>query len=151
MLYSGRDTFAIKEWLAADGDTRDVKDATLNDGVACDAIGCIGTLKDGRLVSMALTAEAFAEDCARAAVVVSPRQAPGDCAALLIDRRAWRANGAIALRAAGENFEMTVARPPASERPWAPAIGAASDTSVTAVRPAARDATPRLEDLEEGD
>ena len=48
VLYSGRDSFAIKEWLAADGDTRDVKDASLREGVRCDAIGCIGTLKDGR-------------------------------------------------------------------------------------------------------
>jgi competence protein ComEC len=100
-LYSGGDTFASKEWLAADGDTRDVKDAGLHDGVRCDAVGCIGTLKDGQLVSMALSAEAFAEDCARAAVVVSPRQAPGDCAARLVDRRVWRANGASGLRLVG--------------------------------------------------
>ncbi|MGH6683343.1 MAG: ComEC/Rec2 family competence protein, partial [Pseudolabrys sp.] len=71
VLHSGRDTFAIKEWLAADGDGRAVKDPTLNDGVRCDTIGCIGTLKGGRLVSMALSSEAFAEDCARAAVVIS--------------------------------------------------------------------------------
>ena len=32
-LASGRDTFAIKEWLAADGDGRDAKDKTLHDGV----------------------------------------------------------------------------------------------------------------------
>jgi competence protein ComEC len=150
VLSSGRDTFAIKEWLAADGDTRGVKDATLKDGVRCDAIGCIGTLKDGRPVAMALSAEAFAEDCARAAVVVSPRQAPGDCAALLIDRRAWRANGAIGLRAVGGGFEMTPARPPSSVRPWAPVLQPAGDAT-TRLRPGARDATPRLEDLEEGD
>src|SRR5450631_1319178 len=41
------------------------------DGVKCDAAGCIGRLFDGRLVSKALSAEAFAEDCAHAAVVVS--------------------------------------------------------------------------------
>jgi competence protein ComEC len=118
LLHSGRDTFAFKEWLAADGDTRDAKDTSLHDGVRCDAVGCIGKLKDGRLVSIALSAEAFAEDCARAAVVVSPRQAPGDCGALLVDRRAWRANGAIGLRLVGGRFEQTVARPPGYERLW---------------------------------
>ena len=81
VLHSNRDSFAIKEWLAADGDARTVKDATLHDGVQCDAAGCIGRLTDGRLASQALSVEAFAEDCARAAVVVSPREAPGDCAA----------------------------------------------------------------------
>ena len=81
VLHSNRDSFAIKEWLAADGDARTVKDATLHDGVQCDAAGCIGRLTDGRLVSEALSAEAFAEDCTRTAVVVSPREAPGDCAA----------------------------------------------------------------------
>jgi competence protein ComEC len=48
VLTSGRDTFAIKEWLAADGDARTVKDANLRDGVRCDAVGCIGKLADCR-------------------------------------------------------------------------------------------------------
>jgi competence protein ComEC len=79
VLHSGRDTFATREWLAADGNERTVKDASLNAGVRCDEIGCIGHLADGRLVSMALAPEAFLEDCARAAVVISAREAPGGC------------------------------------------------------------------------
>ena len=75
MLSSGRDTFAIKEWLMADGDGRLPTDKTLHGGVRCDAIGCIGRFTDGRLASMVLNVEAFAEDCARAAVVV--QRAPG--------------------------------------------------------------------------
>jgi competence protein ComEC len=71
VLRSSRDIFAVKEWLAAGADARTPKDASLNTGVTCDAIGCIGRLADGRLASMALDVEAFAEDCARAAVVVS--------------------------------------------------------------------------------
>ena len=60
----------------ADGDGRDPKDARLHVGVQCDTAGCIGRLADGRLVSVALSVEAFAEDCARAAVVISARSAP---------------------------------------------------------------------------
>lgn len=149
VLTSGRDTFAIKEWLAADGDARTVKDANLRDGVRCDAVGCIGKLADGRLVSFALSPEAFAEDCARATVVVSPREAPGDCAARLIDRKAWRANGAMALRWTGDHFEQRAARPRGYERPWA--RGPRVESEPATVRPAARDATPRSEDLEPGD
>jgi competence protein ComEC len=150
ILHSSRDTFAIKEWLMADGDGRDAKDASLRDGVQCDAVGCIGRLADGRLVSFVLSVEAFAEDCARAAVVASPREAPAACAALLIDRKVWRANGAIALRWTGDRFELSAARPPGYERPWA--RGPNSTESVPALkRPAAPDATPRAQDLEAGD
>jgi competence protein ComEC len=117
--------------------------------VRCDD-GCIGRLKDGRLVSMALAPEAFAEDCARAAVVVSVREAPGDCAAILIDRTVWRATGAIALRWLGDRFEQTLARPPGIDRPWARAPALAA-TSPSPMRPASSDATPRQEDLEAGD
>lgn len=151
MLHSGRDTFATKEWLAADADARTVKDASLHDGVNCDAVGCIGRLPDGRLASMALSVEAFAEDCTRAAVVVSPRVAPGGCAAVLVDRRAWLDHGAMTLRWTGDRFEVSAARPSGYERPWARPPRTASESSVTPVRPAARDATPRTEDLEEGD
>jgi hypothetical protein len=121
------------------------------DGVKCDAAGCIGRLFDGRLVSKALSAEAFAEDCAHAAVVVSSREAPGDCAALLIDRKAWRADGAIALRWTGNRFELSAARPARYERPWAPAPHEPASTAQAPTRPAASDATPLVEDMEPGD
>ena len=92
VLRSARDSFALKERLAADADARTPKDVSLNKGVTCDAIGCIGKLTDGRLASMVLEIEAFAEDCARAAVVVSAREAPSSaCAATLVDRDVWRA------------------------------------------------------------
>lgn len=149
VLHSGRDTFAVKDWLAADGDARAPKDATLSEGVRCDAAGCIGRLKDGRPVAFALTIEAFAEDCARAAVVLSAREAQTACAATLIDRKVWRAQGATSLRWTGERFEIEMARPPGTDRPWA----RAQDTPAAAApsRPAARDATPRVEDLSADD
>jgi competence protein ComEC len=150
VLTSGRDTFAVKEWLAADADARNPKDPTLRNGVRCDPAGCIGKLADGHLASMALSVEAFEEDCRRAAVVVSAREAPGDCAAFLIDRKMWRSNGAIGLRWVGDRYELSAARPSGYERPWArpPRI---VETAPVIGRPAARDATPRADDLEPGD
>ncbi|MGH6788656.1 MAG: ComEC/Rec2 family competence protein [Pseudolabrys sp.] len=150
VLRSGRDTFAIKEWLAADADARTPKDKSLGEGVRCDEAGCVGHLANGKLVSMALSAEAFAEDCARAVVVISPREAPSACAALLIDRNVWRANGAMALRWTGEHFEQTAARPAGYERPWAqgPRVPAEA-AQTTPTKP--RDATPKADDLEAGD
>src|SRR6185312_9081079 len=49
LLHNGRDTFAVKEWLAADADGRQPKDASLATGTRCDAAGCIGVLANGRL------------------------------------------------------------------------------------------------------
>jgi competence protein ComEC len=153
VLYAGRDTFAVKEWLAADADGRGVKDASLKHGVACDEIGCVGALADGRRIAMPLAAEAFAEDCARAAVVISPRQSPLEgpraCAAVLIDRPVWRANGAMTLRWTGDRFEQEAARPPGYDRPWAKALPAAR--APVPRPPQTRDATPKAEDLEAGD
>jgi competence protein ComEC len=45
--HSGGDTFAIREWLAADADGRDAHDRGLGAGIACDPSGCIGKLADG--------------------------------------------------------------------------------------------------------
>jgi len=151
VLHSNRDSFAIKEWLAADGDARAVKDASLHDGVLCDAAGCVGKLKDGRLASMALSAEAFAEDCTRAAVVVSAREAPGNCAGVLLDRKVLRANGAVALRWIGDGFEQINARPPGHERPWARAPRGVGESTKAPTRPTVPDTTPRTDDLEAGD
>jgi competence protein ComEC len=156
LLHSGRDTFAVKEWLAASGESRTPKDKTLKEGVRCDPVGCTARLADGRLISYALSAEAFAEDCARAAVVVSPRQSPidaaGACKAQLIDRSVWRVQGATALTWGGDRFEQTAARPEGYERPWARRRHSAPATVTQPTRrPVAPDATPRVEDLTEGD
>lgn len=73
--HTGGDTFATREWLAADADGRDVRDPSLGNGIACDPSGCIGKLADGRLVSHALAADALEEDCERAVLIVTARHA----------------------------------------------------------------------------
>ena len=151
MLHSGRDTFSVKEWLAADADARTPKDPSLSNGVACDAIGCIGKLGEGRLVSMVLSVEAFAEDCARAAVVVSSREAPSACAAVLIDRNDWRAHGTVALRWTGDRFEKSVTLPRGYERPWTRTATSAQPNAPEASRPGPRDASPPSEALDAED
>ncbi|HEY3224911.1 MAG TPA: hypothetical protein VGJ76_14240 [Pseudolabrys sp.] len=150
MLHSARDNFAIKEWLAADTEARTPNVPSLNGGVSCDAIGCIGKLDKGRLVSMVREVEAFAEDCTRAAVVVSARQAPSArCAAILIDREVWRSRGSIALRRTDDKFEQTVARSADHERPWTHAAN--NPASGARVSAPSGDVTPRPEALEADD
>jgi competence protein ComEC len=151
MIKSGSDTFAFRDWLAADADRRDPKDKTLGQGIRCDEAGCIGRLRDGTLIAIARSIEAFAEDCRRAAVVASTREAPPGCRALTVDRPVWRRSGAVALRRAGDGFAMTVARPPGYDRPWARAAGEGEIPRPGLTRPQPRDATPSVEDLEPGD
>jgi competence protein ComEC len=152
MVKSGSDTFAFRDWLMADADRRDPKDKALNDGIRCDPAGCVARLADNSIVAIANSVEAFAEDCRRAAVVLSARDAPPGCGALLIDRQVWRRTGAVALRRVGEGFELTASRPPGYDRPWAPARADATEPSRPGVaRTQPRDATPNIDDLEPGD
>jgi competence protein ComEC len=163
--HNGGDTFAIREWLTADADGRDIHDRGLGEGIACDPSGCIGRLADGGLVAYVLEPDAFEDDCGRAALIVTTRDAPPDCAAPVIGRNLRRERGALALRraGAGTGFVIDSVRPPNFDRPWAPspapaqrARTASANSDAAAVSPAAsrlppRDATPRAEDLQPDD
>jgi competence protein ComEC len=118
----GSDSFAIREWLAADADGRDVHDGGLGKAMHCDPLGCVGRLADGSLVAYAMTPDALEEDCRRAVLVVSLYDPPPDCAAQVVTRRDWRAGGALALRReAGGGFGVEGTRSATYDRPWAPA------------------------------
>jgi competence protein ComEC len=155
MVKSGNDIFALREWLAADADARTPKDPTLESGFRCDDAGCVGKLRDGSFIALARTIEALAEDCRRAAVVVTNHPVPQGCAALVVDRELWRRSGAMALRRFSDRFEITAVRRSGYDRPWAPAAfpkaGAPELNRSPAARPQPRDATPRETDLEPGD
>jgi len=122
--------------------------------------GCVGKLPDGRLVSYALAAEAFEEDCRRVAVVVSVHAAPpSDCGAFVIGRDLRRARGALALRRdGGDGFVIESARPENFDRPWAPRpprsraeVNSDSDGNSPTASSPPRDATPKSEDLQADD
>src|ERR1700716_3195586 len=86
LMRTAKDTFLVREWLAADADARQPGDASLADGVSCDEAGCVAQLPDGGFVALVLRPEALADNCTRAAVIVTTRQASPDCAALVIDQ-----------------------------------------------------------------
>jgi competence protein ComEC len=129
VLRTGSDSFAAKDWLAADADPHTGKERELRASFACDDAGCTVRFADGGIVAVALTPEAFEEDCRRAAAVLSPRTAPPDCATTVVDRNAWRQRGAMTLRRTGTGFTVSVARPAGEERPWSPGL-AGANTSV---------------------
>src|SRR5690606_8494065 len=112
----------------------------------------VARLADNSIVAIANSAEAFAEDCRKAAVVLSARDAPPGCGALVIDKESLRRTGAVALRRVGEGFEVTPSRPPGYDRPWAPARANHTEQSTPGTtRRQPHDATPNVHDLEPGD
>jgi competence protein ComEC len=146
----GFDTFAAREWLAADADARTPKDVSLGEGVQCDAQACLVPSQGGGQVSAVLEPEAFEEDCRRAVLVVTRRQAPPDCAAMVVDRTVSQRSGALALYRRGAGFAVDVARPDGQVRPWMPAAGEDGPNPVRRRAPVP-DSTPREDDLRADD
>src|SRR5580692_3465540 len=98
LMRTTKDAFLLKEWLAADADPRQASDASLTDGVSCDDAGCVAQLADGGFVALTLRPDALADDCARAALIVTASPAPAGCRATAIELKRLRAQGAMALR-----------------------------------------------------
>jgi competence protein ComEC len=147
-----RDVFLLKEWLAADADARTAADASLTTGVSCDDLGCV-IQSAGGLVAQAFKPEALSDDCERAALIVTLRQAPAACAASVIDADRLRRQGAMALQRSRKGFVVEAARPRGIDRPWSPAAAEESEADATVlaprvVPPRAVDATPAEADLQ---
>jgi competence protein ComEC len=154
----GNDAFAIREWLAADADARGDARAVAatvkaRAGFACDEAGCVARVAGGGLVAIGTSPAAFADDCARAVLVLTTRAAPPACGATVINRMMPRALGALALRRVDERWEITAAQPRGQDRPWVPAAreGGASVSVPAASAATQHDATPSAEDLRADD
>jgi competence protein ComEC len=129
VLQDGKDAFLLKEWLAADADARAASDPTLSNGVSCDEGACVAPLADGRLVSLARWPEAVMEDCEKAAVLITRRPVPEDCAARTIDAETLRREGAQILRRNAGKWVAAAVRPAGRDRPWWPNARATADGS----------------------
>ena len=91
--------------------------------------------------ALPLAAEAFEEDCRRAALMVSLHTAPPSCNAMKIDRSVWPGTGASAPYWKGKGFATVGAYPPGYDRPWAKAVArreGAENASGCRRRPAMR-------------
>jgi competence protein ComEC len=112
------DKYTARDWLHRDGDSRAIEDAVGVPGMKCDGVGCVVKARSGQLIAVSLKPEALAEDCARAAVLVSAAQAP-DCKGpiVTVDQKA---------AAEGEGWRITLSPTPTAEsvrayrgaRPW---------------------------------
>ncbi len=154
LMRTAKDTFLTKEWLAADADPRLPGDASLGDRVSCDEAGCVTQMRDGAFVALVLRPEALADDCERAAVIVTARQAPPDCKALVIGQERLQKQVAIGLRRTRAGFVIDAVRPNGIDRPWSPAAGNQTEPENNNPRPpSARplDAKPAEADLQADD
>ncbi|MCJ2126153.1 ComEC/Rec2 family competence protein [Methylobacterium sp. J-077] len=116
-------SFVLEQWLKADGDGRSAKAVIggASKGGRCDRLGCTARLPDGRAVALVRDRRAFAEDCVRAAVLITRLAAPPTCTGpLVIDRRILAARGAVALRAERDGFTARDTRGDGRSVPWRP-------------------------------
>jgi len=153
LMRTGKDSFLLKEWLAGDADARQPTDSSLAEGVSCDEAGCVAQMADGAFVALALRPDALSDDCERAALLVTARQAPPSCPSPVISGDRLRRQGAMALRRSRDGFAADAVRPKGTDRPWSPAAAGDTETETSlAPRPTtvprAVDATPSEADLQ---
>ena len=91
---------------------------------------------DGRFVALAMRPEALADDCTRAAVIVTAKQAPPDCGALVIGQKRLQKQAAISLRRVRDGFAIDAVRPNGVDRPWSPAVDDQTEPENSTARPA---------------
>jgi competence protein ComEC len=91
-----KDRYAARDWLERDGDPRPLQAVEAHGN--CDGLGCVTTVKT-MMLAASLKPEALAEDCRRAALVISVAAAP-DCAGprLMLDGKAIAKAGGYAIR-----------------------------------------------------
>ena len=155
IMQTRKDAFAVRSWLTADADARNADDPTLTSGVRCDAAGCATQSADGRYVTIVQRGDAFADDCRKAAVIVTARQPPAACAARMFTHERLRETGSLALYRHGAGFVADAVKPPGSNRPWARNAyvgGEGGDVSAASASPSRPvDATPTPESLSPDD
>ncbi len=117
ILDARKDRLAAESWLAADADGRKARDK-LDEAFTCDPNGCIARLANGAVVAVPRQAEAFADDCGEASLIVSRLHLPPSCLVPQIDRRTLATTGAVSLRHVDGKWIAEPVRSPAAERPW---------------------------------
>lgn len=150
LMRSGKDAFLVKEWLGADADARQPTDVSLVEGVSCDPSGCVTALGDGALIALTLQPDAFRDDCDRTTLIVTAKQPPADCQAMVINRETLQGQGATSLRRVGDGFVFETVRASGLQRPWARGPVEAEETAISTgqrTRQGPVDATPAETDL----
>jgi competence protein ComEC len=118
---SRKGSYALQQWLRADGDARKPKDVSNGIGWQCDAYSCLAQIK-GQLVSFIAKPDAIQEDCQRASILVAPMDIRVPCPApkLIFDKGALWEKGSAAITILGSGLAVSTAADSRGVRPWAP-------------------------------
>ena len=108
-----KDRYDAANWLLRDGDGREI--ATATGAGNCDGSGCVAIVK-GLIVAMPSRAEALAEDCTRATILIG---AASDCSGpkLVLTSAAITQSGGYAV-ALSPGFSATSDAQWRGRRPW---------------------------------
>ncbi|MGA7714262.1 MAG: ComEC/Rec2 family competence protein [Rhizomicrobium sp.] len=116
-----KDDYSASEWLKRDGDERDSDSAvaTPDNGVRCDAYGCIAKARNGTLIALPSRIDALAEDCATAKLVISAVPTRGYCNGpqLIIDKFDVAKTGGYAIWL-GDPWRIKTVEGERGRRPW---------------------------------
>jgi competence protein ComEC len=117
-----RASFALQNWLLADGDGRSPQ--SLRSGPSawrCDAASCLA-IRRGYLVAYAYHPSAAAEDCRRADIVIMPFRWREPCvgARLVIEGGTLREKGAHGVMFTSHGIRADTTAESRGRRPWAP-------------------------------
>jgi competence protein ComEC len=112
------DDYTAEQWLLRDGDARLADEA--REGARCDEWGCVIPDASGRNVVLALRPGALADDCDRAAILISavPLRRPCPGPLHVIDRFDVYRLGAIALFLEEGRIVAHSAAEESGDRPW---------------------------------
>jgi competence protein ComEC len=119
--------FVLEQWFEREGESVPGRE-NLAKGIACDRSACLAQLKGSTgWLAHVRNQEAFAEECRKATIIVTPLAAPPNCqAAHVIDKAILErfgahsitiSNGSTVERAAKPEFHVRTAYP-ANRRPW---------------------------------
>lgn len=112
--------FELSRWLEHDGDARNAREvANAQQGFRCDASGCTVSVK-GMLIAITRQPAAFADDCARARLLVMTLPRPASCLpkGKTIDLYDLRDKGTHSIRIDGGQISMITVADVRGVRPW---------------------------------
>lgn len=113
-------TFALKRWLAADGDTRTPDEVRKRSAFTCDLNGCIARVA-GQVIAVPRSPAALPDGCRRADIIILSFPQPAGCAgsAQIIDRRYLVREGPLALfMKPGDRARILSVEDYRGARPW---------------------------------
>lgn len=130
----------VEQWLAREGDRRTARSPELDNGFACDPMGCAAPLPGGGTIAISRRAEGLAADCLNARIVVTRDTPPAGCPARVVTPKDLDRTGTLAFFRDEAGLREQPTRDPSIRRPWLPPLPPAPPGKTEAANEAEDDA-----------